>query len=178
MSAAMSFISIVPPNERQGQWNPVWLMVPYVVLLAVLKYRAAHHRKIQKWRKLDSGTGIAGKFWMYLREIFHCEAKVPLISSPLVVELWNAFYCSIVWILFPKQVVLVYMWIRVLFILAQVVMTLGSSHPFGEAENFVYNGKRYRFVRGGPYYSRIQDEEQNNLYYPTIDNLGLLPPET
>ncbi|PJF16671.1 hypothetical protein PSACC_03510 [Paramicrosporidium saccamoebae] len=54
----------------------------------------------------------------------------------------------------------------------------GSLRPdrFAEIDNFVYNRRRYTFVRKGLYQSVIQDGDQNVVYYPTVDLYALVPP--
>ncbi|PJF18792.1 hypothetical protein PSACC_01406 [Paramicrosporidium saccamoebae] len=167
-------------NLRPGlKWT--FFIVPHIVLLAILKYRAAHHRKIRKFQ--DHGHSVNGTdnddsiLRTYLREIFYCEAKMSLIRSSHLHENWHLICSFTVWVLFPRQIALVYVMTAWVSMIIQMIMVVGYLHCFTDAESLVYNGRRYAICNREVYYSLIQDEEGKIVYYPNADLRGLIQPK-
>lgn len=149
----------------------------YLFLLAALKCRAAHHRKICKWRKIgDSPMGLA-KLEAYLGELFTLEAKMLPVDNRLFSAIWTLLCPIVVWILFPKQIAYSYVLIRYFSPFQQIIGDIKVEDCLDGAKNLVYNGRRYKLSETDPYYTEIQDEDNNILYYPTHDLYGLVLPD-
>jgi hypothetical protein len=169
-------------KERKPEWEldkwPIrWsyvLALLHPIFLAVLKYRAAHHRKSRKWQTFDNDKDCCNRLRIYLKEIFLCEAKAAFVSDPLFHEIWNSLCFIFALLLFPRPLALA------------CVLSFGHSMFFNmlvrayqrsfvdNATNLVYNGQRYQCVRKNTHYSCFEDESKNVLYYPTLDIYGLV----
>jgi hypothetical protein len=158
--------------------GPNYFVLFYAILLALLKYRAAHHRKIRRWQKFRNDIDSKSKCWVYVKELFHLEAKMAPTSDPLLSELCRALYYIIVWVLFPPQVALVSLVTGMWFSLAHMLMVCHSVINDVHRDNLVYNGRRYRLALTEIRYIKIQDEGENVLYYPATDVQGLIPLES
>jgi hypothetical protein len=150
-------------------------IVPFIILLAILKYRAAYHRKILKWQNFESGIGTGSSFSVYLREIFLWEAKTAPIYSPVLNGLWDSFCGFVVLLLFPPRFIFVYTAISWLCCFPYLFMARNNWQCRVKAGNFVYNNQRYTFIRGGLYHSSLEDGGQNTMYYPTAALHALVP---
>ncbi|PJF17903.1 hypothetical protein PSACC_02190 [Paramicrosporidium saccamoebae] len=153
-----------------------FLAVLYPILSAILKYRAAYHRKIRKWQQFNNDTKKGSSLKIYLKELLQCEAKMAPVSHPFFSDIWHSVCYIAAWILFPRPVVCVYL---LKFGLSfQLVLLLFTGYQKGsvkDTDSFVYNGQHYRYVLRGTCYSGFEDEDQNMLYYPTDDLCGLIP---
>jgi hypothetical protein len=150
-------------------------VVPFVVLLAILKYHAAYHRKVLKWQNFDSGIRSGSSFSVYLREILLWEAKAAPVYSPILNGSWDLLCGLVVWFLFPPRFFLAYMIITHTYGFPQIFATRHNWYRFTGTDNFVYNCRRYRFVRGGLYHSKLEDGHRNVVYYPTADLHAIVP---
>jgi hypothetical protein len=163
---------------RELRWGWKWTcsIVPYLVFLAILRYRASYHRKSHKLQDID--CSISGsRLWIYLKEIFHSEAKMsPSCSSHLLENCNLACYC-VVWIVLPRPIASVYLMTAWISVFIQTIMVIIHWHCFTGANDLVYNGRRYAIFRWGVHYSLIRDGEGSALYYPTASLCGLVSPE-
>jgi hypothetical protein len=159
-------------------WMLIWSVAPYIILLVTLRYRAAYHRKLYKWQSFPRSAESIMEIWTYLRERFRSEAKTTPSSGPFFTGLWAAFCYFVFWVLYPRPFALCQYFIGVVFLGIEIFMFGDSWDYFRNASNLVYQGKRYRTIQLGLYYSKLQDAEQNTLYYPTSDLHGLIPLET
>jgi hypothetical protein len=117
------------------------------------------------------------EIWTYLRERFQCEAKMASSSSPFFAGLWAAFCYFVFWLLYPRPLTFCHYSIGAVFLGIELFMFGDSWDYFRNTGNLVYQGKRYRVIQLGFHYSKLQDAEQNTLYYSTSDLHGLIPLE-
>jgi hypothetical protein len=151
--------------------NLVYFRLLHIILLAILKYRAAHTRKVLRWREFDTGSRV----WMYLREIFHHEAKMAFLVDPFFSDIWDSLCNILVAILFPRPIAFAYL-LSFLGFMSIYLIQVGYNLSYGnDPKNVVYNGRRYRCERYEVYYYRVKDENQNFWHYPALDFNGLLP---
>ncbi|PJF17997.1 hypothetical protein PSACC_02193 [Paramicrosporidium saccamoebae] len=146
--------------------------VLHVLFLAILKYRAAHHRKIRKWQKFADDTKGDSQLKMYLRELLYFEAKAAPIDSLVFNEVWNLTCSTVVSIIFPRPVALVYL---LCLVFAPFTIFIRMPHYSDGPSKFVYNGQRYRSAGVGLYHLDLEGEKQSILYYPLRDFFGLIP---
>jgi hypothetical protein len=95
------------------------------------------------------------------------------VSNPIFSEIWKSCRSIVVCILFPATVAFLYLFYASMLMFYQLLRNEKMRRPLSRAKDFAYNGRRYRLSEIGPYYSEIQDEDQNILYYPTHDLNGL-----
>jgi hypothetical protein len=119
----------------------------YLVLVLILKHRAAYYRKARKWKNFDGGIGKYGIVLACLREFFTSEAKVSP-SNPFFSSIWNVLCYAVVWGLFPQRIVDLYV-------------------PVAWVYHIVHLSVAGLFV------DNLANE--NNLYYPTFDLHALIP---
>lgn len=176
----MSIPVIIFPIFRVApilDWMLICSVVPYIILLVTLKYRAAYHRKIYKWQSFPRGAKSSMEIWTYLRERFRFEAKASPSSSPFFTGLWGAFCYFLFWVLYPRPFAHCQYFIGIVFLIIEGFMFGDGWDYFRNASNLVYQGKRYRVTYLGLYYSKLQNAEQDTLYFPNADLYGLIPLE-
>jgi hypothetical protein len=142
----------------------------YPIFLTLFKYRAAHHRKFRTWQTLGS------RWQRYLKAFLLCEAKTTPINDPAFPRIWISLCYIFAWILFPRPVVLAFIGFGLTFSITHIMHAIYIAYFFKDTDNYVYNGQRYRRVDGDTHYSCFKDENQNTMYYPTIDICGLIIP--
>ncbi|PJF16678.1 hypothetical protein PSACC_03508 [Paramicrosporidium saccamoebae] len=150
-------------------------IVPFFALLAVLKYRAAYHRKVSKRQKGEGDIGSGYSFNVYLRELFLWEAKATPVYSPVLSAVWDLLCSLVIWLLFPPRFAAAYIMFAWLHGIPQVAITGRSWESFIGTDSVVYNCRRYKLIRGGAYQFRLEDENQNILFYPAADFRALVP---
>lgn len=143
----------------------------YPIFLAILKYRAAHHRKI---RKINNGSDCSSRLRAYLKEMLLCEAKVTFVSHPLLPEIWSSLTFILAWILFPRPLALVYVLIFGNSTFFHMLLMAYQRDFVDNAKSFLYNGQRYKYIREEMHYSCFKDENKSTLYYATLDIYGLV----
>jgi hypothetical protein len=142
--------------------------MPFITLVSILKYRAAHHRK--------GDIANTNNFSTFLKKVFLWEAKVAPTYSPILSGVWESLCGVVVWLLFPPQFALPYLYIAWFYLIPQMVTLRNHWSCFDGTDNFVFNRRRYRCIRGGPCYTRFEDGNQNHIYYLTADRHALIPP--
>jgi hypothetical protein len=151
------------------------LVIPYVFFLAILKYRAAHHRKVRKRSRFYDDFETDSGLWASLKEILLFEAKVYPVDEPPLSDFWILFCYIVVAILFLQWIAMVYvMNLLMCFGIYETVVWFSGIRS-SKMDNMVYNGRRYKCVHRDYFYAKIQDEEQNILYMPIMDLNGLIP---
>jgi hypothetical protein len=156
-------------------WGLMCLVATYCTLLAILKFHAAQHRKVKIRQSLNNDVKSNRKIQMYLQEVFKCEAKMSPVSSPLLSNLWAASCYIVFCILYPRPLAACHLAVFLIPFCVEVLMCVINCDESIIANGLIYNGRRYRIVWWGVYYSYIQDEELNSLYYPTAGLCGLIP---
>jgi hypothetical protein len=164
-----------PVEELTSGMIMILSIVPFIVLLAILKYRAAYHRKILKWQKFESGIGTGSSFSVYWREILLWEAKTAPVYSPILNGSWDLLCGLVVWLLFPPRLTLAYILIPCIYNFFQLTMKKSKCNSIIGADSCVYNCRQYIFIRGGLYYCKLEDGDQSIMYYPTADLHTLTP---
>lgn len=157
-------------NWRIGS-NLIYFRLLHILLLAILKYRAAYTRKIYRWHEFDAGNRV----WMYLREIFRHEAKMSLLVDPLFSNIWDSLCNILVALLFPRAIAFAYLLSFLGFMSLYLIQVRYNLSYANDPKNVVHNGRRYRCEQDGLYSYEIKDENQNTWYYPSLDFNGLLP---
>jgi hypothetical protein len=135
-------------------------VIPDVFFLAILKYLAAHHRKVRKRPRFYGGFENDRGLWVGL---ILFEAKVSPVDEPPLSDFWMLFCYIVVAILFPQWVAMVYV-INLLMcfgIYETVVWCSGIRSK--KMDSMVYNGRRYKCVHRDNLFAKIQDEKQNIL---------------
>ncbi|PJF17904.1 hypothetical protein PSACC_02191 [Paramicrosporidium saccamoebae] len=154
----------------------LFIVILHSILLAILKYRAAHHRKLRRWQQLNNNTKEDSNLKIYLKELLLCEAKMAPVSHPFFSEIWHILCSITAWMLFPRPIVAAYVFNSVNHSMFAHLLLTGYQGGFvRKADSFVYNGQRYRHALEGTSYSGFKDEDQNILYYPTNNLYGLIP---
>ncbi|PJF17684.1 hypothetical protein PSACC_02503 [Paramicrosporidium saccamoebae] len=188
--AALSFYLFCLSGFEILAWSGEWrlrgkwtcFIVPYIALLAILKYRAAHHRKIRKHQDpgctTDDSDKNSSRLPMYLQEAFYSKAKMSSIYLRAFNEYWNLACYSVVWMLFPKHIALVYLLTVWVSIVVQTIMVGIHWYALTGADYLVYNGRRYTIYVLGMSVSLLKDEEGKVLCYPTLDLHGLIRSDT
>jgi hypothetical protein len=155
--------------KRQNQELKLgWFAVPYIILLSVLKYRAAHHVKARKWQHSGSSIEASSRFGIYLRELFYYDAKMSPISSPLLSDAWETFCYIIVWIIFPSRVSLAHLCAGGLYTLIKIYMNVPIEDYFAAVHFMVYNGQRCKLIEVLGRFAVTQDKDGNIFYYPIL----------
>jgi hypothetical protein len=153
----------------------IWFVGLYAILSAILRYRAAHHRKIRRWERLGNVTKFSDIAWVYARELIRCEAKMSPIRKPIFPAIWNSFCPIVARALFPRSIVLAYLYSSAFSTVIQLVRVAFDEQYVKESDNLFYNGRHYRFFRDGVCTCTLKDENQNTMYYSAFDLYGLLP---
>ncbi|PJF19827.1 hypothetical protein PSACC_00357, partial [Paramicrosporidium saccamoebae] len=166
--------------EEERMWDfsvvavgVIWL---YILLLAMLKYRAAYHRKIRKIS--DSATSLS-RLQSYLEEVNILEAKMLPVSNRIFSAIWSFSCLVVVCILFPKDFAFGYASSWFMSTLPHVCVDeeVRRRLLLAGVKDFVYNGRRYRVLEIEAFYSVLYGEDDSILHYPTRDLPGLVVPE-
>ncbi|PJF19094.1 hypothetical protein PSACC_01069 [Paramicrosporidium saccamoebae] len=160
--------------DRFFYWTPVGLIPLYFLLLAILKRRAASQWKIGTLPNTDNRDETENTLVTGLKKIFYSEAKMAPCIHPFLSTLWRFLGYRVVHELFPRRVVYVYFIVAWLSYVFQAFMSACLCDRSKWVNDLAYNGRRFRAVWLGAHYSTLQDENQNILYYPTIDLYGLV----
>jgi hypothetical protein len=99
----VAILNIVPPDPYLD-WALICSVVPYIILLAILNYRAAYHRKLWKLKDSENDTRYDSKFQTYIRELILVDTKMAPVSSPVVSGIWGALCYIVFWILYPRPI--------------------------------------------------------------------------
>jgi hypothetical protein len=168
-----------PRQERRDlEWGLLYLMAPYFFLLMILKYRAAYHRKSYKGQGLAKCIRNGSISWGSLKTTLRPEAKVSPIDDPIISDIWGVLCYVTVSIVFPLRITLAYLLISLLCPGIYELIALWCGTRSVNADNLVYNGRRYKCVERGYRCVKIQDADQSVLYFSIMDLHGLIPPET
>jgi hypothetical protein len=163
---------------NRADWFSYWtlsgLTTLYFILLAILKHRAASHRNTYKLLCTNSAGESKNTLVACLQRVFHFEAKMTPCSSPPLASLWRVLCYLVVCKLFPKRIIYLYFAVAWLSFIMQLFMDVYLEECFKQRSDLVYNGRRFRVAFTGSYYSTLQDEEQNTLYYPNLELYGLV----
>ncbi|PJF20054.1 hypothetical protein PSACC_00137 [Paramicrosporidium saccamoebae] len=179
-AGAPFFISVfmtlkIDHPDRLLDWVLICSVAPYVILLAILKYRAAYHRKLCKRQSIESRTQQGISLWAYLKEIFRSEAKMSPTKSPILSCYPSALYYLVFWILYPRPITSCQLHLAYVFACFEIFKAILCRKYFMTVGSLTYNGHRCKLVKWNLWYSLIQDEEKKTFYYPTEDLHGLIP---
>jgi hypothetical protein len=145
----------------------------YIIFVMFLKHRAAPHRRTRRW--INTCGKNSTHLWVHLKETIHCSPKMTPSSCPLLSGIWRVLCYVLVWELYPRPFVLLYTSIACMSHLTQWAVTAFLSGSVKQGGHVIHNGRHFKIIWIGLEYSKIQDTDQNVLYYPTIDLYRLLP---
>jgi hypothetical protein len=167
-----------PQELTDLDWRLVCFVVPYMFLLAILKNRASHHRKLYRRQMPDKDFEISKRLRAYLSELFCFRAKMSPVYHPVYSDALMVCFYATVWILFPQPIATAYLWIGfALPLIHEAIAICCGTRFMNENTNLIYNGRRYKCIHSGLHCATIQNETQDFLYYPIADLCGLIPSE-
>ncbi|PJF16666.1 hypothetical protein PSACC_03520, partial [Paramicrosporidium saccamoebae] len=111
---------------------------------------------MRKWHNISGGINNDGEFWIYLREIFTCEAKAMPSYGPLFSSICKALSHIVVWQLFPRPVGVAYLSIAWSSYCFQLGLGEFRCKHLKGADYLTYNGQCYTLALIGFRYSKIQ----------------------
>jgi hypothetical protein len=145
----------------------------HIILMMLFKSRAAYHCRIHK--QIATGNGNFNYLWMHLKETIQCGPKMAPSSNPVLSGIGRVLCHLVVWKLFPRPFALLYTSIAWMSHVIQWLIAASLCDSIDGRKYVTYDGRRFKINWTGFEYSKIQDTDQNVLYYPTIDLYRLLP---